>query len=143
MAATTIYTAGYARLRDPDRLKALAETHNAIVIDVRLRPYTSFTGWSRQELSALLGQQYRWVEAFGNVNHRGGPIMLHDREGGLRQIAPLLATRSVILLCGCADHRTCHRRIVAEALARRTGRPIVHLLPVEEEAATPHQLALF
>ena len=77
----TIYTVGYARLRDPERLADLAADLDAVVIDVRYKPYTSFKGWSRADLHARLGRGYRWVVAFGNEGYRGGPVRLHDPAG--------------------------------------------------------------
>jgi hypothetical protein len=145
-----IYTAGYSRLRDPDRLLALAGDLDAIVIDVRLKPYTSFKGWSREALEALLGQRYRWVEAFGNEAYQEGGLRLHDPQAGLAQGAPILAECSVILLCGCADPAECHRTAVAVLLAEATGCPVSHLEPPDsgdsagpESADQPTQLPLW
>lgn len=143
----TIYTVGYARLRELKRLVDLAADLDAVVVDVRYQPYTSFKGWSRTDLHACLGRGYRWVVGFGNVNYRGGPVRLHDPAHGLAVVAPLLEAQSVILLCGCADVATCHRRLVADLLAEATGCPVEHLLagpPVTpDEAVTVHQLPLW
>ena len=127
--ASTIFTAGYARLRDPERLAALAAAHDAVIIDVRLRPYTRFKGWSRGAFQAKFGTRYRRVEAFGNANYRGGPVRLQATADGLAEVTPLLAQGSVILLCGCADPAACHRSTVAALLAEATGCPIMHLDP--------------
>ncbi len=124
----TIYTVGYARLREPERLAHLAAELDAVVVDVRFKPYTSFKGWSRADLHARLGSSYRWVEAFGNEGYRGGPVRLHDAARGLADVTPLLEVGNIILLCGCADPATCHRRLVADRLAEVTGCPVEHLL---------------
>lgn len=34
------------------------------------------------------------------------------------------------LMCGCADERKCHRRVVAERLAAAYGVDVEHLRPV-------------
>jgi len=96
----TIYTVGYARLREPERLAHLAAELDAVVVDVRFKPYTSFKGWSRADLHARLGSSYRWVEAFGNEGYRGGPVRLHDAARGLADVTPLLEVGNIILLCG-------------------------------------------
>lgn len=140
----TIYTAGYAKLRDPARLLDLARHFNALVIDVRLKPYTSFTGWSRGELQDYFGERYRWVEWLGNVNYGGGPVQLRDADYGLQLVAPILQKQSVILLCGCADLRQCHRREVAHLLAEATGCPVEHWSdPPPTDPDAPQQLSLF
>ena len=123
----TIYTVGYSRLREPRRLLALLDELDALVLDVRLKPWTRFEGWSKKDLETLCGARYRWIEAFGNDNYAGGDVQLHDPARGLAEVGPLLATHSVILLCGCADPTRCHRGPVAAVLAAATGCPIVHL----------------
>jgi uncharacterized protein (DUF488 family) len=123
----TIYTAGYSRLREPRRLLALLDELDALVIDVRLKPWTRFEGWSRKDREALFGARYRWIEAFGNDNYAGEGVRLHDPARGLAEVGPILESRSVILLCGCADPTHCHRSTVAARLAAATGCPIVHL----------------
>ena len=113
----TIYTVGYSRLREPRRLLVLLDELDALVLDVRLKPWTRFEGWSKKDLEALFGTRYRWIEAFGNDNYAGGDVRLHDPARGLAEVSPLLATHSVILLCGCADPTRCHRSTVAAVLA--------------------------
>ena len=129
----TIFTTGYARLREPALLGLYAVELDAIVVDVRLSPWTRFNGWARRDLEARLGERYRWVEAFGNVNYREqGRPRLKDPEAGVQQVAPLLEHHNVILLCGCADPLTCHRHVVAETLSSATNCPVTDL-PLEDD----------
>ena len=126
-----IYTYGYANSKRPTVLQDFALAHNAVIIDVRLRPYSRFRPiWNKGILTEHLGDIYKHIPAFGNLNYRGdmGPsIILQNPEQGLRDVLPILETQSIILICVCAHPSTCHRSEVAQILAKETGCEIVHL----------------
>ena len=67
----TIYTAGYSRLREPRRLLVLLDELDALVLDVRLKPWTRFEGWSKKDLEALCGARYHWIEASATTTTPG------------------------------------------------------------------------
>ena len=57
-----------------------------------------------------------------NVNYkRGGPIALSDDDAGVTAMTKLPAENTIILLCLCANLRTCHRRVVSSILRERIG----------------------
>jgi hypothetical protein len=125
-----IYTAGYGAGWTPEQLKHKAEELDAVVIDTRLNPRSSSLQWDRKSLKKLLGFRYQHEGRFGNLNYKGGPIRLMDPAGALAGLVPkLLESNSTILLCGCRNVDTCHRKTVAELLAERFGLPIEHLAP--------------
>jgi len=71
------FTAGYAGRR-PEALARLAERLDLTVFDVRFSPTSRDPRWRRPHLEKLLGDRYRHVGALGNVNYKGGPILLAD-----------------------------------------------------------------
>lgn len=133
--AHTIYTYGYTG-RKPEELKRYVRELGALLVDVRYSPASRVPQWTRNGLIMLVGRDnYRHERGLGNVNYKlGGPIELADPEPSVEALAGILMFAPVILLCACARLDTCHRAMVADLLARRTGSEIVHL-PVREEAA--------
>jgi uncharacterized protein (DUF488 family) len=122
-----IYTFGYLQ-RDVAELRDLADALDAIVIDVRESPQSRTEEWSGWSLKRALGERYLHVRGFGNLNYNNdGPIVLRDPEAGLSAVAPIIATKSVILLCMCPNAATCHRNVVAQTIAADTGLCVEHL----------------
>jgi hypothetical protein len=97
------------------------------------KPWTLQPG--RSGIAGLLapaGIAYEWLVELGNPQ-RHDPMMallrghLADPEGGwpvhrgLDRLADLVRTPGEVVaaLCACADDRTCHRTVVARALASR------------------------
>lgn len=66
--------------------------------------------------------RYTHIKALGNLNYRGGTIILVDAENGIKSLAAILnwpGIDAIVLLCGCRDVHTCHRKVVAELAAER------------------------
>jgi uncharacterized protein (DUF488 family) len=128
MAKSTLYTFG-SENRSMAELVDEAARLKAVVVDVRIRPFSWWSDWTKSRLEALLGDRYRWVEGFGNQSYKGGPFVLSDPEAGLEQIADLIKRGQNILLLGTeADPHICHRAYVAELVAGRYGCRIEHLI---------------
>lgn len=131
----TIYTLGYSGIR-PENLRAVAESYDLVVLDVRLSPRSRRPEWTRGRLQALLGQRYLHLPALGNVNYKSqGPVQLADPEVGIALAAQYLENQPVLLLCACRDVATCHRKVAAELLAQATGAEVIHWSPAD--LATP------
>jgi len=115
-----LYTVGYAKMKDPKLMKQLAQNSNSMVCDIRLSPRTSFPGWAKESLQKLLGDRYIWIQAFGNENHHTGmEVKLRDPSAGLQMALELLQQfDNLILLCGCKDYHSCHRKTTAEFLQK-------------------------
>ena len=123
----TIYTFGYTG-STPRALVAHLEETGALLVDIRMSPYSRVPAWGGRSLRERVGPtRYMGLPAFGNVNYKGGPIVLCRPDMGLTALRPVLATRAVILLCACADYRMCHRLTAALYLQAELGGPIVHL----------------
>ena len=146
MSARTIYSYGY-RNRSPDELVAVAEQFDATVVDCRYQPYSRHRQWGRDMLQKRLGWRYVWVRAFGNLKYRepyrpsADNVVLADPEKGLREVAPILAVRSIICLCMCDHHDRCHRRDVIDLMVAKFGLSVVLLgadaEPVEGTSQIP------
>ena len=108
---------GYAG-QDARALRAWLEAHDALLVDVRMKPIARHPSWRGPALQRALGDRYRHVAALGNVNFRGGPVELVNAEAGVREVGELLAAgRPVVVMCVCRDYQVCHRRQVVELLA--------------------------
>jgi uncharacterized protein (DUF488 family) len=104
----------------------LAEQVDALVVDIRFSPRSRIAHWSGGRLAKLPGNRYYHLPALGNRNYKGGPVDIVDLEGGMAQVAALLARQPVILLCVCSDLHRCHRLLVAEAVAARSAVQVIH-----------------
>src|SRR5882762_4591587 len=127
-SAGTIYTFGYGG-RQVQTLAALVALHEAILIDVRLKPWTKQPGWSLGELKMVFTDRYHWVQALGNTNfEKGGKVRLKDEKKGIGLLVQMVrAGESPILLCGERDPSGCHRSVIANLVAKLTGATVVHL----------------
>jgi len=112
------YGIGYSG-RDPVEIHRLALQLNAVVVDIRLSPRSRKPGWNKGRLSTMLGDRYMHVPELGNVNYKGGPVLLKDPDVGIAVILRELQDRSVILMCVCPSFQKCHRKNIAALLADR------------------------
>lgn len=128
--APTVFTAGYSGIT-PDELAKAALALRAAVVDIRYSPRSRRPEWAKENLAQALRKRGVWYiheRRLGNVNfNSGGPIRLLDLDGAVERLRPILAERSVILLCVCADVVKCHRTPAAQGLAAATSREVVHL----------------
>lgn len=116
-AGRILYSAGYGNLH-LDAFCAFVERERLVVADVRLRPYSNRNPiWNQKALQARLGDRYVWIDELGNLNYKGGPIVLKDEQEGLRRLRAFLEVHSVVLLCVCSDPTICHRTVIVQRLA--------------------------
>ena len=119
VAEIKVYTIGYARW-SLGEVTELVDEKGSTLVDVRLKPYSRKPGFSRRSLEKELGDDYVHLPGFGNVNYKGGAVKLKEPESALARIADFVADGDpVMLMCGCADHRRCHRSAVAAAIQKR------------------------
>ncbi|NYI76818.1 DUF488 family protein [Nocardioides panzhihuensis] len=108
-----------------------------VLIDVRLNPISRKPGLSKTRLAQNLrsnGIQYIHYRELGNPKDnregfRSGDLSAHERfreilreddaERALGHVSELLDCEVVALLCFEQDHASCHRGLVAEALAEK------------------------
>ena len=135
---TRLWTIGYERLMPEALVAELRAAGVRRVLDVRFRPQSRRPGMSKTRLGALLGEHgiaYESRRGLGTPPdlrflYRAGRIA--EAHGGLPPpprghrgdeldalAAELPDAPPTALLCLEADPAHCHRRVVAEALARR------------------------
>jgi hypothetical protein len=127
----TIYTAGYGAGWTPATLRDEVLRLGAVLWDIRYRPHSRRVEWERAALRAQFDPgQYAHEPALGNPNYQGGPIALAAPDRAVPAARRLLARCPIVLLCACANARTCHRSVAAAYLAREIGcTRVVHLDP--------------
>lgn len=137
---TRLWTIGYERLLPEALVAELRAAGVRRVLDVRFRPQSRRPGLSKTRLGALLAEHgiaYETRRGLGTPPdlrflYRSG--RLAEAAAGFRRhldaaasdeldalAAELPAAPPTALLCLEADPAHCHRRVVAEALARRRG----------------------
>jgi uncharacterized protein (DUF488 family) len=156
----TIYTLGYSGWKIEDA-QAVLERLNAILVDVRMVPRTRWTPlWNSSALHERLGDalagstgsaqgRYVWLKQFGNVNYKGTfeQIEIADFPAGEKRLKELtftgptsassaVASKAVVLMCGCRDVNICHRKVVAEKLAKEWDVDVCHLAPPPKDVQT-------
>jgi uncharacterized protein (DUF488 family) len=110
-----IYTFGYAGQKI-EKLKEDVEKLDAIIVDVRFSPWSKDKQWGQSGLIKEFGNRYKaGGKYFGNKNYQGDEIILADPLEGVKRIQQI-GDRNIILMCGCWNFTTCHRRNVAELL---------------------------
>jgi uncharacterized protein (DUF488 family) len=142
MNDTTIYTFGTQR-RQLQELVELAQALDAVVCDVRYSPRSRVEHWNKRVMARALGERYRHMQGFGNINYKNGkPTELKDPAGALAETQAILdGGRSIILLCYEEHPEDCHRRLAARIVAEASGRPVQHLLRPGLAPKTPREAA--
>lgn len=123
-----LYTVGYWQIGKPEKLRAWVESHDAILLDIRMSPRSQNPTWSGGSLRAMFGARYQHIPALGNKNYNNGqPIALANPMAGLEAVKVHLVAHPVVLMCACKDVHTCHRKVAAEYLHEQTGATVYHL----------------
>jgi uncharacterized protein (DUF488 family) len=146
MPSKTLHTIGYEGSSIEDFLSTLERTGINLLIDVRDVPISRKKGFSKNGLSEALraqGVDYLHLKGLGDPKpgriaaregrfddfrrifnaHLRSEVAQEDLASGIEAAKNGLAC----LLCFERDHRSCHRCIVAEEMARRGGFRLVHL----------------
>jgi uncharacterized protein (DUF488 family) len=128
----TIYTLGYSGWKIED-VEAVLKRLDAILVDVRMVPRSRAPVWNGSAFHKRLGDRYVWLKQFGNRNYKGTfeEIEIADFPAGERRLREMTAGgKAVVLLCGCRDVNACHRKVLAERLAKAWGAEVSHLAPM-------------
>ena len=133
MPRVRIHTVGYEKLQQAD-LQRLAVGLDCIVLDVCSRPSGRVKrGFSRADLTALLGARYEWA------GHDLGGKSTGVTPAGLVRLAQ--DRRRLMLMCKEHSPSDCHRHAIALDLARR-GVPVLHIFETEVILATDLEAAI-
>ena len=147
MTGRPLYTIGYEKALLKDVIATLTAAGVATLIDVRDRPISRRPGFSKRQLAAtvedaglryvhlaalgtppegrLAGRRREWERFWRIVEEK---LARAEADLDLRQAAEIAAAAPSCLLCYEADWRVCHRRRIAEVLARRHGFDVRHLV---------------
>ncbi len=146
MTDKTLFTIGYEKALPADVIATLGAAGVAVLLDVRDRPISRRPGFSKRQLAAaveeagmryvhlaalgtppegrLAGRRREWERFWGIVDEK---LARPEAELDLGQAAAIAAAARSCLLCYEADWQACHRRRIAEILARRHGFAVRHL----------------
>jgi uncharacterized protein (DUF488 family) len=143
-----LLTIGYEGAALPDVLAALGRARVDLLIDVRAVPRSRKPGFSAKLLAGsaeAAGIGYRHLQRLGTPkpgraaaragNAAGMAAIFNahmtgdEPQAALAEAVGLVQERRCCLLCFERDPHFCHRTIVAEMVASRTGQGIVHLAP--------------
>ena len=146
MSAGLLYTVGYEKTLLKDVVSTLAAARVATLIDVRDRPISRRPGFSKRQLAAAIeeaGMRYVHLQALGTPpeGRLAGRRREWDRFWGiveeklarpeaglaLQEAGEIAEAAPSCLLCYEADWQICHRRRIAEILARCHGFAVSHL----------------
>jgi uncharacterized protein (DUF488 family) len=111
-----IFTTGYTG-KDINDLKPMLETLDAILVDVRLVPYSQVFRWRQMYLKALLGKKYLHIPNLGNRTYKENKITIQNLKLGVETVLHLEV--NVVLMCECEKFVDCHRREIAEEFHKR------------------------
>ena len=146
MTALRLSTIGYEKKTVDEFLAELAEARVELVIDVRAVAASRRPGFSKSAMAAALkerGIDYLHLRALGTPKagreaaRKGRIAEMHaifegqletpEAELAMEQVDAAARERHAALLCFEADAGGCHRAMVAERLAARSGYSIVDL----------------
>jgi uncharacterized protein (DUF488 family) len=143
---TDLATIGYEGTTIDSVLATLRNASVKLLIDVRAVAQSRKPAFSKRQLASSLdeaGIAYVHLQGLGTPKpgrdavRAGHPErmeviyrehMMSDRaRAELAQAKDLAREHNACLLCFERDHKTCHRRLVAEMIAVETNQAIVHL----------------
>lgn len=151
----SIYTIGYEGLDMSGFLALLRKSNVETVVDIRELPLSRKPGFSKKGLGETLnlnGFEYMHVPELGcpkpvRDQYRSDANWKRYQQGFLRyldqkdeviaEMAGLVSTTTCALLCFEADYNYCHRSMVADAVHRMNGMPVLHLQAAMLKKAQP------
>ena len=141
-----LHTIGYEGTTVEAVRESLRAAGVTLLLDVRAVAASRKPGFSKRQLAAGLdavGIGYVHLQGLGTPKpgrdavraghpERMVPIFVEHMRGDraqaeLAQAIGLARESRACLLCFERDHRTCHRRLVAEMISAETGQAVVHL----------------
>jgi uncharacterized protein (DUF488 family) len=146
----SIFTVGYEGASLVSLIEVLKLSGVEVLLDVRRDPWSRRPEFKKRALERVItaaGIAYRHEPRLGvpkevRERFRGGADaagfnawylgeVLATQPALLDELAELVRSAPTALLCYEADHRRCHRGLLALELSRLTGLPVEHLKPRE------------
>lgn len=128
-----ILTFGYGNRKDYDLLlKYLQEFDVKCLVDVRIRPRAWSRRWYGEQIKKLcISRNIKYISqtSLGNISGKGNwiPPNQAEADAALEEIAEIARKGTVLLLCAEMNPHRCHRREVADCLAKLVSLPVEHL----------------
>ena len=110
------YTTGFSG-KDIYDLKPMLNTLDAVLVDVRFSPMSETMRWRQIYLKTLLREKYHHLPQLGDRAFREGRVSIQNLDLGVKILLSFYST--AVLMCGCADLKTCHRHVIAQELRRK------------------------
>lgn len=110
------YTTGFSG-RDINDLKPMLDALDAVLVDVRFSPTSEIMRWRQVYLKTLLREKYHHLPQLGNRAFREGGVSIQNLDLGIKVLISF--NSNAVLMCGCADLKTCHRHTIAQELRRK------------------------
>lgn len=115
-----VWNIGYQGRTQESFIETLRDAGITLLVDLREKPFSRMAGFSKNVLRAALEQSgitYRWM---GTV--LGGLTCTPEQwADGCKELAQDAQTQAVAIMCLERDISQCHRRKLAEILAREHG----------------------
>jgi len=116
-----IYDLGYADIKDRlDLLAGFLEKQDALLVDVRFKPWSKSPIWRAENLRKVLGDRYVHIPALGNINYseHGENIQYANLDRGIQEATRImwLQSKSLVIMCQCWDRDHCHRMGILKRL---------------------------
>jgi len=146
VAASAVFTVGYEGRSVDGLLDLLMRAGINRVLDVRANPVSRRYGFHRRTLSRLcknlqleyvhfpelgipsaIRRELQSPADYASLFLRYQRDALERKTGALDEVARMMAERPSVLLCMEADARRCHRGLLADAIAQRSGLRVQHL----------------
>lgn len=110
------YTTGYAS-KDINDLKPMLNILDAVLVAVRFSPTSQIMRWRQIYLKTLLREKYFHLPQLGNCAFQEGRAQIQNLELGIKILVSFNA--NAVLMCECANLKTCHRFVIANELRRK------------------------
>jgi uncharacterized protein (DUF488 family) len=142
----SLYTAGYEGLPVEEFIEKLKSASVKVLFDIRYRPQSRKVGFSKNSLAAeceKVGMRYLHDPNLGTPPDQMEEMkaageytpeifdryrrFLLKQKSSLAHAVEVAEADTTCLMCYEADYRTCHRKVVAEEIERRSGLPVFHL----------------
>ncbi|GAB4528483.1 MAG: hypothetical protein OHK0046_47350 [Anaerolineae bacterium] len=121
-----LYSVGYQGIKVDDLYAAIRHL-DAVLVDVRIRPWSQQEEYQKPQLQALFGPHYQHIPELGNLNYKGGEVLLQDVEHGTVELLKVLRDSPAVVMCACWNYETCHRRNVVDEMVARYFVEVFHL----------------
>jgi len=124
---------GYGGRAIGEFIRVLGDNRVEVVIDVRSNPYSRFEDYNKGRLERVLPESgigyIHLGKELGGIRDRPYTEHMESEEfrQGIERLLELAGEKRVVLMCAEKDPASCHRRYIADHLAKM-GIEVVHIM---------------